>query len=537
MRNSNDELGNRGEAYFELLSSEEPGVVCNPSKRDRTGWDFVLEWPESASSLPRDLRRLTPAAFIQVKATSRKSNTVAIKLSNLEKMLKSKSPCFLVLFRFTGKTGQPTECFVMHVWEALLEQTAERLTKEDKVGNEKLHKKSISVKFLPEHRVENEELIQRIRSYIDQHGSDYAAVKSRFAYLSGDMSMKAFVRFGSGVTAKAIAEHSVGLSKNLPVERFQPVSVRFGIEREMPGMLEEGLLTFEPKPHSKGMLVLKDSNNLAAQDSVELFTSLDLGGLADEDRILRIQGNYLSAITRPYSDKSETLTFALTPHKQHSLDEIKAFLVASEVMEAECVDWTLYVEGQALAHGAIDMSGVKRSDPDYMHQLKQFFDRLEELVPNYLHPQELGFTLQEIEAMHKSITITNQFLGGHQLIIAGTGDFEPPEDVFRGIMPFIIPLPRYWLSGAMEAKLTRIDDDDLGACFRISTFEPHLWELTEEESGQMGYDRVSQNLFERIASFQSDCDDGEMPFVSFSQTFPEIEGIEQAVAPEESVDL
>ena len=103
-----DDLGEAGERLFAGLCSRVP-LVCNKSERDRTGWDFVVEFPmpEDRAATSLDARQPT-ACSVQLKSTTL-AGPVQASLSSMERLAKDPRPSFLVVFRLepdgTGRFG------------------------------------------------------------------------------------------------------------------------------------------------------------------------------------------------------------------------------------------------------------------------------------------------------------------------------------------------------------------------------------------------------------------------------------------------
>ena len=94
----NDELGAVAEAEFVRLCSLAK-LACNPSSRDRRGWDFVVEFPfQSKDEQSLDQRGKGTTCHVQVKGTaSDKGNRVKLRLSAAEHLAKDPKPALVVV--------------------------------------------------------------------------------------------------------------------------------------------------------------------------------------------------------------------------------------------------------------------------------------------------------------------------------------------------------------------------------------------------------------------------------------------------------
>ena len=96
--NTDRDLGSMGEACFSFWCAQ-ANLTANSSRIDSWGWDFYVEFPqENHENISLDMRPSPIKCKVQVKATSKEDKKkVQIKISNLEKLVKSPDP---VLFLF-----------------------------------------------------------------------------------------------------------------------------------------------------------------------------------------------------------------------------------------------------------------------------------------------------------------------------------------------------------------------------------------------------------------------------------------------------
>src|SRR6185437_15416210 len=102
MTNRLPKIGALGQSAFQTLCHQ-AGLTVNPATDDHEGWDFLVQWPAPASSLPADRAPNGVSAFVQLKATSDiNRQTCQVKLSNALRFARNPAPCFTVLFAFTN---------------------------------------------------------------------------------------------------------------------------------------------------------------------------------------------------------------------------------------------------------------------------------------------------------------------------------------------------------------------------------------------------------------------------------------------------
>ena len=113
---ASDNLGEIGEAAFAHLCAQ-AGLICNKSGRDRSGWDYVVQFfPECDTSKDTlDQRVLPLTSLIQVKAVFDNADTVKFRLSSAERILKFAGPSYICVPVIDRKTSMTREMFFIHL--------------------------------------------------------------------------------------------------------------------------------------------------------------------------------------------------------------------------------------------------------------------------------------------------------------------------------------------------------------------------------------------------------------------------------------
>lgn len=127
---SADDIGKAGETLFENLASRAK-LVCNASHRDRSGWDFIIDFPmENIGDRLLDQAQKT-SCFVQLKSTTQPSSTVSLKLSAADLLAKTHYPAFVVFFRL-DTNGEPIQCHLIHLIGKPLAKVLRRLRQAEK---------------------------------------------------------------------------------------------------------------------------------------------------------------------------------------------------------------------------------------------------------------------------------------------------------------------------------------------------------------------------------------------------------------------
>src|SRR4051794_35927794 len=105
---SKRDVGEMGESRLKEWAAQE-GIIANQVRQDKTGWDFLLEFPSDggsayADNMPLDLVDGSLRCMVQVKSTDRQSNSWPIKLDNWERFVKNPLPCFFLFLEYDHKT-------------------------------------------------------------------------------------------------------------------------------------------------------------------------------------------------------------------------------------------------------------------------------------------------------------------------------------------------------------------------------------------------------------------------------------------------
>jgi hypothetical protein len=123
---SSDPLGAKGESRFQEIC-EDAGLNCNKSTRDRTGWDFIIEFQfevaEEAHSL--DTRTVPLSCHLQVKTLLARRDRFKMRLSSAERLAKEIKPAFIYVFKVDGIRF--TEAYLIHIIDKPLARILKRL--------------------------------------------------------------------------------------------------------------------------------------------------------------------------------------------------------------------------------------------------------------------------------------------------------------------------------------------------------------------------------------------------------------------------
>jgi len=144
----NQKLGNLGEDAFRTWCHQQNLTVHkSDGSEDRTGWDFMVEFPQQEYDRPRDEWPAAIECRVQVKSTDTQSKKKQIEVSNLERLVKAPIPTFFCFIEFDGH-DTPQAAYLVHVGEELIAKTLKKIRKlESQKKHNSLNKHKMSVRY------------------------------------------------------------------------------------------------------------------------------------------------------------------------------------------------------------------------------------------------------------------------------------------------------------------------------------------------------------------------------------------------------
>lgn len=119
------DLGRLGEYTFGLWCSQ-VGLIPNGSKIDKTGWDYLVELPETYRDKNEPIHSSPIECRVQVKATNHSKKKLSINLKNLWRMSTINMPAYYVFIEFDGKK-EAQAAYLVHVDHVFITNVIKRL--------------------------------------------------------------------------------------------------------------------------------------------------------------------------------------------------------------------------------------------------------------------------------------------------------------------------------------------------------------------------------------------------------------------------
>lgn len=258
------DLGQMGECTFNLWCGQ-AGLTANGSKVDRTGWDFLIEFPFAEGIDPTQLHAPAIECKVQVKATDKTDRKLQIKLSNLRRLITAPMPAFFVFIEFDGK-DIAQRAFLVHVDESLISKTLKRIHELENVSESfEHHKHALTVRYGPENEIPaltGKSLKEKIEEHVPNGMSAYVVKKNKHLESTGFETGFAQINFSTEGKENLIdlIDVSIGLKPSVQVSKFEGFHTRFGIKSKSPMIDSEGgkLEMHELKPTATGTIRFRE---------------------------------------------------------------------------------------------------------------------------------------------------------------------------------------------------------------------------------------------------------------------------------------
>lgn len=272
------DLGTMSESHFKALCAE-VGLISNGSQIDKTGWDFLVEFPFN-KLVSTDVHRSASECKVQVKATDGNKKKVQVTLSNLRRLATAQLPTFFVFMEYEKK-GLPQKIYILHVDDLLIRNILKRLHEEQVNGNfHKLNKLTMMIHYGEENElkeISGAQLQERFLFHIGGDFEDYISNKSKFLHSVGyeDGAFYGSLTF-DGEELSNLVDVSLGIKSDVSFRSFKGFDGRFGIMSNTPAIdVKEGRLSIPNiEPTSVGVVAFKDKKmDCGIEFDASLYTS------------------------------------------------------------------------------------------------------------------------------------------------------------------------------------------------------------------------------------------------------------------------
>ena len=249
-----DEIGEKGQARFKELCAD-AGLVCNQSDRDRTGWDFLVEFPFEAvatGSTKLETRETPLSCHVQVKTLWEKNDRFKMRLSSAERLAKELKPAFLYILKVNSSL-QFSGAYLVHILDEPLGKILKRLRKEDSRGRSMPNKKTISMSasrdgivVAPTGRALRDAFSAPAGKDMHAYAAKKYAQLKTLGFEERPYTSEMTLQIGKN---EEIVDVFLGLKRDVPVTYLRTEHTRFGIAMPLRELTDKkGTITIEPSP-------------------------------------------------------------------------------------------------------------------------------------------------------------------------------------------------------------------------------------------------------------------------------------------------
>lgn len=299
---NSDELGAKGQFRFQELCTDAK-LIPNEAGRDRTGWDFIVEFPlaDPKALEPLDSRPGPPWCRVQVKTTWFDNHKVEAPLGSMERLAKDASPAFIYVLKYNHDLV-PTEAYLIHLLDQNLAKLLKRLRRESLNDTARLNDCDISFRparagiVLPP---TGAALRDALEGACGTDLSAYMRKKSEQLENLGfdaDWRYRFTVRFTAD-GPRGLVDTLLGL-RTAEAQISREVEKRFGIELPVRRIgTASGIMRFDPEGHDCQVAFRSDSGGRPATFSARV-SGVMFEDLPEEHRAIRVTTDVFTLIFR-----------------------------------------------------------------------------------------------------------------------------------------------------------------------------------------------------------------------------------------------
>ncbi len=345
-------------------------MISNKSSEDRTGWDFLLEFPQSLTGgVPPDLQGIERPVRAQVKSKERGKAVATLKLSNAQRFAAAPEPCFVILLS-ANEGGHPVRIFAMHFWRDEIARTLKRLREAD-YSDKPINQQSFSITFKESDEHTNDLLIW-MKKIVNDAGPSYADKKrelnEQIGYEHG--------RFVGSITLlykdmDDFIDHSIGLSATVDLTNARLVDRRFGIEAKTP-ILDAKPSQVSIQSHPKPCAIeITDADDQIHRFEGDLFVP-GIPGLPIDLSKIRVVAGPLEVIVK--GSGHATVNYHFASADLHELSHLYRCVSLLSALGRGTIQITIHFDGNRLS--GVNVEGISVSDPHLFGEAACFLKTL-----------------------------------------------------------------------------------------------------------------------------------------------------------------
>jgi hypothetical protein len=235
---NSDELGEKGEHQFGQICAD-ARLVANKSTRDRTGWDYIVEFNFEDTTITNESleKRQKPlSCHVQVKTIWDRNDRIEMRLSSAEHLAKELKPAFIYVQKVNDKL-EFTGAYLIHVLDEPLAKILKRLRKEDIAGATASNDKKMymtaatnGVPLAPTGAALRDGIITACGSDLRAYADKKSAQLKTLGYEGKPFELKMSLALNN---IEDLVDAFLGLKDKVPAKDLKSHETRFGLKKKL----------------------------------------------------------------------------------------------------------------------------------------------------------------------------------------------------------------------------------------------------------------------------------------------------------------
>jgi hypothetical protein len=417
-----EDISTFAEDLFPVLCKNK--AICHPARRDRRGWDYLVEFPEASLPGPPDTHPGSKKAYVQVKSAKKGGRLACrVKLSNALRSAQSDDPWFIVLV-VIDVTAETYQIYVTHLWDRLIWKTLKKIRLAYN-ANAGLHKKTMTISFsdADEHTNHPVAWMQRI---LDETGSDYKEQKEKLRKAAGyEDGFYGTAEVTFTATLDEVRANFLGLGDGLSLDRLIYNSARFGVLSPEPEVdVNSGILHITPNPFKSCEIWFRAPSTSEWKVLPGQVYSLGLPTLPREEQCLRFSTEFFEMIYAVNAPTECKVDF--DGNEKRTLLALEMFTSLMEGANGAPIDAQLWIDGVRIVAFTISLNR-----PNWNINWKRVSEvmRILSAVASHAQQTEILLSLADIRDAAPDLIILQELLQPPSLRLEFDHPPETPEEL------------------------------------------------------------------------------------------------------------
>lgn len=244
--------------------------MCNKSQVDRTGWDFIVEFPfpKMLEGKTLDKRGSPISCHVQVKAIKATRDRFVMRLSSAERLAKEVKPTFIYVLQLDEDARDFGNAYLVHILDGNLAKILQRLRKEHSKGNLVINRQTITMSIRDGVQLapNGPALRAAIEAAVGPDLHAYTVKKTDQRHKLGYEERPFETQFRMQLDKPLqLVDVFLGLQQNVPIKGLNTVEKRFGIKLAVPELsnVADARITITPSPADTCKIIVRADDLMA----------------------------------------------------------------------------------------------------------------------------------------------------------------------------------------------------------------------------------------------------------------------------------